>query len=73
MDEINETHIGKSVECIVEGYDDYADVYFGRSVMDAPEIDGIVSFTCGFELREGDIVTVEIMGSNEFGLLGEVE
>lgn len=72
MDEINESHIGKQFECVVEGYDDYADVYFGRSVMDAPEIDGIVSFTCGFGLSEGEFVTVEIMGSNEYGLIGEV-
>lgn len=72
MDEINDSHTGKILECIVEGYDDYADVYFGRSVMDAPEIDGIVSFTCGYELREGEFVKVEIMGANEYGLIGEV-
>lgn len=72
MDEINQTHTGKQFECVVEGYDDYADVYYGRSVMDAPEIDGIVSFTCGFELNEGEFVTVEIVGSNEYGLIGEV-
>jgi ribosomal protein S12 methylthiotransferase len=72
MDEINEEHIGKQFECVVEGYDDYADVFYGRSVMDAPEIDGIVSFTCGFELTEGEFVTVEIVGSNEYGLIGEV-
>ena len=72
MDEINETHIGRLLECVVEGYDDYADVYFGRSVMDAPEIDGIVSFTCGFELGEGEFVNVEIVGTNEYGLIGEV-
>jgi len=72
MDEINDSHIGKTLECVVEGYDDYADVYFGRSVMDAPEIDGIISFTCGFELNEGEFVNVEIMGANEYGLIGEV-
>ncbi|MCR4563635.1 MAG: 30S ribosomal protein S12 methylthiotransferase RimO [Clostridiales bacterium] len=72
MDEINDSHTGKTVECVVEGYDDYADVYYGRSVMDAPEIDGIVSFTCGFELKTGEFVQVEIMGANEYGLIGEV-
>ncbi len=72
MDEINDSHTGKILECIVEGYDDYADVYYGRSVMDAPEIDGIVSFTCGFELKTGEFVQVEIMGANEYGLIGEV-
>ena len=71
-DEINDSHIGKIFECVVEGYDDYADVYYGRSVMDAPEIDGVVNFTCGFELNEGDFVEVEIMGTNEYGLIGEV-
>ncbi len=72
MDEINDMHVGKQLECVVEGYDDYSDVYYGRSVMDAPEIDPLVSFTCGFELSEGEFVTVEIMGVNEYGLIGEV-
>jgi len=72
MDEINSSLAGKQLECVVEGYDEYTDVFFGRSVMDAPEIDGIVSFTCGYELAEGDFVTVEITDSNEFGLIGEV-
>ena len=72
MDEINDSLIGKTFECVVEGYDDYADVYYGRSVMDAPEIDGIVNFTCGFELNTGEFVEVEIMGANEYGLIGEV-
>jgi ribosomal protein S12 methylthiotransferase len=36
MDEINDAFKGKTLECVVEGYDGYADVYYGRSVMDAP-------------------------------------
>ena len=71
VDEINNAKIGKEVECVVEGYDAYSDTYYGRTSADAPEIDGIINFTCGYTLNEGDFVTVEIMGTNEYDLIGE--
>ena len=54
------------------GYDGYTDSYYGRTWRDAPDIDGSVSFTCGYELNEGDFVDVEIFDVNEYDLIGEV-
>lgn len=72
VDELNDKKIGKEVECVVEGYDSYTDTYYGRTYMDAPEIDGIINFTCGYPLNEGNFVMVEILGTNDYDLIGEV-
>ena len=64
--------IGQTLKCIVEGYDAYSDSYFGRTWMDAPEIDSVVYFTGKGEYDEGDIVDVEIFDINEYDLMGEI-
>lgn len=72
LDGINESLIGERLEVIVEGYDGYTDVYFGRTYMDAPEIDTQISFTCGYDLADGDIVRVEVINVVDGELTGEV-
>lgn len=72
LDEINDSLIGKTLQTIVEGYDSYTDSYFGRTYMDAPEIDTQINFTCGFELFEGDIIEVEVINVVDGELTGEV-
>ena len=58
--------------CVVDGYDAYTDSYFGRTWMDAPEIDSAVFFTCRKELDEGDMVDVRIFDTKDYDLMGEV-
>ena len=41
--------------------------------MDAPEIDGVVKFTCTENLEVGDFAEVTIFDVDEYDLLGEVE
>lgn len=72
LDEINESLIGSTLSAIVEGYDAYTDSYYGRTTMDAPEIDTQINFICGYELGDGDIVQVEIINMVEGILTGEV-
>lgn len=72
LDEINELLIGKELETIVEEYDGYTDSYYGRTVMDAPEIDTQICFTCGYDLNDGDIVSVEVINCVDGLLTGEV-
>ena len=72
LDELQEHLVGKVLETIVEGYDSYTDTYYGRTTMDAPEIDTLIYFTCGFELNDGDIIQVEIMNVVDGELTGEV-
>ena len=72
LDEINESLIGKELITIVEEYDGYTDSYYGRTVMDAPEIDTQICFTCGYDLNDGEIVTVEVINCVDGLLTGEV-
>ncbi|MCI5538375.1 MAG: 30S ribosomal protein S12 methylthiotransferase RimO [Oscillospiraceae bacterium] len=58
--------------CVVDGYDAYTDSYFGRTWMDAPEIDSAVFFTSRKELDEGDMVDVKIFDTKDYDLMGEV-
>ena len=66
MQEKNDAKIGNEYKVLVEGYDAYSDSYYGRTYMDAPEIDGQIHFTSDEDLDEGDFVTVEVLGVNEY-------
>ena len=72
LDELNESLVGAILPTIVEGYDAYSDSYYGRTTMDAPEIDTLIYFTCGYELDDGDIIEVEVMNVVDGELMGEV-
>ena len=46
--------------------------YTGRTYMDAPEVDGQISFTAGRRLRAGEFVPVRVTGAQEYDLTGEM-
>lgn len=61
MEEFCETLDGKTIEVLVEGFDQYAECFFGRSAWDAPEVDGSVFFTTtGRKPAPGEFVKVKI-------------
>ena len=66
----NDELIGKTFKVLVENYDSYSDSYSGRSYMDAPDIDGKIVFTSRRVLNDGDFADVEIIGVNEYDLIG---
>lgn len=66
-----ESFMGTTLDVLVEGYDPYTDSYYGRTYMDAPDIDNIVVFTSGYRIDDGDIVPVEVFDKDEFSLIGE--
>lgn len=70
MDRINRRHIGKILEVMVDGFDEEQECYFGRSYMDAPDVDGFVYFNSENELNPGDFVTVEIEDAIDADLYG---
>ena len=70
-DEKQEEFIGRTFDVIVDGYDSYTDSYFGRTYMDAPEIDNTIVFTSGYEIEVGEIIPVEIFEKDEYSLIGE--
>ncbi len=74
MAENAQAQIGKEISVICEGFDRYAECFFGRSKADAPEVDGKVFFTAGKEKPKiGDIVTVEINDTLDCDLIGSCQ
>ncbi len=71
MFEKNEAQIGKTFEVVCEGFDRYAECFFGRSYMDAPEIDGKIFFTADKKPSPGEFIKVKITDTLDFDLLGE--
>ncbi len=71
--EKNEEKIGSVTEVLIEGWDDYIKCYFGRTVGDAPEVDGKIFFMSTRPLVIGDFVNVRINDCLEYDLLGELE
>lgn len=67
----NHERIGKTFRVIVEDYDGYSDSYSGRTYMDAPEIDGMISFTTENHYEVGEFADVEIIGMNDYDLIGK--
>ena len=67
-----EAKVGTVQRCLVDAID--GELAIARSMADAPEIDGLVQIQNGFEagLKPGEFVDVEIMGSDEHDLYGEV-
>ncbi|WP_242104259.1 30S ribosomal protein S12 methylthiotransferase RimO [Lysobacter sp. M2-1] len=67
-----EAKVGSVQRCIVDAID--GELAIARSMADAPEIDGLVQVQNGLEagLQPGDFADVEIMGSDEHDLYGEV-
>lgn len=65
--------VGKELDVLVDGFDRYADCWFGRSPFDAPEVDPCVFFTVGeTKPRPGDIVRVHITDHIDCDLTGEM-
>ncbi len=71
MFEKNEEQVGKTIEVVCEGFDRYAECFFGRSYMDAPEIDGKIFFTAEKKPSQGEFIKVRITDTLDFDLLGE--
>lgn len=69
-DRLNQSLLDKELEVVVEGFDRYAECWFGRSVMDAPEIDGKIFFTCDEKPMIGQYITVHIDDTLDYDLIG---
>lgn len=67
----NRERIGKTYKVLVEDYDAYSDSYSGRTYMDAPEIDGSISFTTNNNYETGDFADVVVIGVNDYDLIGK--
>lgn len=69
-DSLNEKALDKTIEVVTEGFDRYAECWYGRSAADAPEIDGKIFFISDTKLHEGDYVSVHIDDTLDYDLIG---
>ncbi len=72
MDDYNASFLGKTLEVLVDGYDEEREQFFGRTYADSPDIDGKVWLASQEPLREGEFVMVTIDGCAEGDLCGYV-
>ncbi len=72
MDDYNASFLGKTLEVLVDGYDEEREQFFGRTYADSPDIDGKVWLASEEPLREGEFKLVTIDGCAEGDLCGYV-
>ena len=72
MDDYSQAMMGKTLEVLVDGYDEEFTQYYGRTFADSPDIDGRVWIASEDDLSEGSFVTVQIDGLIDGDLTGYV-
>jgi ribosomal protein S12 methylthiotransferase len=69
----NKAWVGRSLDVLLEGFDEEADIVTGRSFRSAPEIDGLVAIEEASQpLTIGEIVEVQVVGALPYDLLAKV-
>ncbi len=66
----NRLRIGTTMKVLVTGREQGG--YIGRSILEAPDADGVIRFTCSKALGEGTFVNVHLTDADEYDLYGEV-
>ncbi|MDR3729411.1 MAG: MiaB/RimO family radical SAM methylthiotransferase, partial [Oscillospiraceae bacterium] len=71
IDGFNESRQGQVLEVLCEGFDGQAQMFFGRSYAESPDIDGRIWFTAQEDPEIGTFVSVRITGVMDGELTGE--
>ena len=72
MDDCNSAMIGKTLEVLVDGYDEEFQQFYGRTYADSPDIDGRVWIASEDALAEGTFMNVTIDGLIDGDLSGYI-
>ncbi len=70
-EELNAEKIGKTLTVLCDGFDTVAEIYYGRSYGDAPDVDGKVYFTSKKPIVAGEFVAVKITEALDYDVVGE--
>ena len=71
-EELNEKKIGKTLTVLCDGFDTVAEIYYGRSEADAPDVDGKIYFKAPKnKYHGGDFVDVLIEEAIDYDLIGK--
>ena len=71
IDAYNESVLGSEREVLCEGFDPQAQMFFGRSYAESPDIDGRIHFTADGDPAPGTFVMVRLTGTMDGELTGE--
>ena len=72
IDDYNESVLGTEREVLCEGFDGQAQMFFGRSYAESPDIDGRIYFTAEEEVTPGTFAHVRLTGTMDGELTGEL-
>ena len=71
-EEKSASYIGKTLKVLCDGFDTVAEIYYGRSEGDAPDVDGRVYFKSKRKINPGAFVEVKVTEALDYDLVGEV-
>ena len=69
-EEISKEKIGKELLVLCDGYDTVAEIHYGRSYADAPDVDGRVYFSSKRRCSAGQFVKVKITEALDYDVIG---
>ncbi len=70
-EEKNAERVGERLTVLCEGYDSIAEIYYGRSFADAPDVDGRVYFKSQNPIHPGEFIEVKVTEAMDYDLVGE--
>ena len=70
-EEQNAKKIGSTYTVLCDGFDTVAEIYYGRTYADAPDVDGRVYFTSKKKVAPGEFINVRITEALDYDLVGE--
>lgn len=70
--DIGREEVGRKLLVMIEGKLPDENVYVGRTYKDAPDVDGYIFVYSQDELMSGDFAYVNVTGSMEYDLIGEI-
>ena len=71
-EDIIEKRVGETLTVLCDGFDTIADIYYGRTYADAPDVDGRVYFRSKKRIPAGQFVEVKISEAIDYDLVGDV-
>ena len=71
IDAYHDSLLGSTREVLCEGFDPQAQMFYGRSYAESPDIDGRIWFTAAEEVPTGSFVPVRLTGTMDGELTGE--
>ena len=70
-EELSAERIGQTLTVLCDGFDTVAEIYYGRSYADAPDVDGRVYFKSKKAVSSGEFVNVRVDEALDYDLVGE--